>query len=226
MLVVDIGANVGDTAVMALAAAPQIRVLSVEGSDYFLRYLRRNVQQFGGRAVVLEGFVGPVADRATYRRDGGTGGFQAATGADENTVRVDEWISVESLVGHRGADLTVWKTDTDGFDIHLVCRWWDDITDACDVVWLEYDPVGTLGPTEDVAELIKLVVASGREVHVYDNVGYHLCSGRGEAAGQMLRDLTEWLRQRRRGFAPVLYLDIWIATSDTAARMWPVQADV
>ena len=45
MMVVDLGANVGDTAVAALSAADNIDVIAVEGDDTFLSYLRRNVEE-------------------------------------------------------------------------------------------------------------------------------------------------------------------------------------
>ena len=42
-LVVDLGANVGDTALAALAASPLIDVTAVEGDPRFVTYLRRNL---------------------------------------------------------------------------------------------------------------------------------------------------------------------------------------
>jgi len=130
-------------------------------------------------------------------------------------------VAVPELLAKAAGDLTIWKTDTDGFDIHLVSQYWKDITSRCDVVWMEFDPVGTLGPEEDIATLIEQIADSEREVHVYDNVGHHMSSASGAPAARMLTDLTEWLRARRQGFAPVLYFDVWIATPEIAARMWP-----
>ena len=68
----------------------------------------------------------------------------------------------------------------------------------CDVVWMEYDPVGTLGPKEDIEKLIEQIASSGRELHVYDNVGHHMSSAVGAPAARMLRELTGWLGERRQ----------------------------
>lgn len=220
-VLLDIGANVGDTAVLALAANPALRVVSVEGSEYFLRYLRKNLRPFGDRCDVVPGFVGPVAGRQRYRRDGGTGGFQGGDKSSEEEVVVESWVSVAQLLERQGDTLTLWKSDTDGFDIHLVAHNWDAIASTCDVIWMEFDPVGTLGPQADVDTLIDLIAQSGREVHVYDNVGHHMCTTSGTQSAPVLASLTQWLRQRRGGLAPVLYFDLWIVTPPLARKMWP-----
>ena len=221
LTLVDIGGNVGDTAVLALSAAENIDVVTVEGSPYFLDYLRRNVAAFGSRVEVVEGFVGPVDGNLLYQRDGSSGGFQQVAANSDDAVEVTSWISVDDVLARATGDFSVWKTDTDGFDIHLVSRHWDSITDMCDVVWMEYDPVGTLGPKEDIEKLIEQIASSKRELHIYDNVGHHMSSAVGAPAARMLRELTGWLGERRQGFAPVLYFDIWIAEADVASRMWP-----
>ena len=217
---IDIGANVGDTAVLALSAAENLSVVSVEGSPYFLNYLGQNIAPFGSRAEVIEGFVGPIAGLHRYSRDGDTGGFQRSVADADESVEVTTWVTVPQLLAKAAGDLVIWKTDTDGFDIHLVTQHWEEISTRCDVIWMEFDPVGTLGPSEDIGVLLDLVAASGREVHVYDNVGHHMCGTSGSDAARTLADLAAWVRERRRGFAPVLYFDIWIATPDVAGSMW------
>ncbi|MBS2936475.1 hypothetical protein KDN32_01815 [Nocardioides sp. J2M5] len=78
MFVVDVGANVGDTAVEVLAAAPNIEVVAVEGDAGFASYARHNLEQFGPRGRVLEGFVGPVGSRVHFRANDSTGASRAA----------------------------------------------------------------------------------------------------------------------------------------------------
>lgn len=217
---IDIGANVGDTAVLALSAADNLSVVSVEGSPYFVGYLRRNIAPFGSRAEVLEGFVGPISGLSHYSRDGDTGGFQGGVADADESIDVTHWIDVPRLLAGAIGDLVIWKTDTDGFDIHLVAQHWDDISARCDVIWMEFDPAGTLGPSEDTSILLDHIAKSGRQVHIYDNVGHHMCGTSGDNAAHTLADLSDWVRERRLGFAPVLYFDIWIATPDLAESMW------
>lgn len=212
VLVVDLGANVGDTAVAMLGAHPDVRVVSAEGSDRFVDYLRRNTAAFGGRAAVVPAFVGPVGEHTTFHAGGSTGGFQRAH--DDNRVEdatVTSWVSPAELLAHaRAEEHVVWKSDIDGFDIHVLVEHWQTIDDRCDTLWFEYDPVGTLGDPADVDRLVDLLARSGRELDVYDNLGRRLVQlPPGEAVRTGLTSLTGWLRAQREGHLAVPYLDIW-----------------
>jgi FkbM family methyltransferase len=215
-LVIDVGANVGDTAVAALSAAPSIDVVSVEGAEPFIPYLRRNVAQFGERARVVEGFVGPIGSTMTYSHDGSTGGFQHVTRQDGTDVT--NWVHPVALLDLAvGYDQVIWKSDIDGFDIPVLAQHWSDVDQGCQVVWFEYDPASTLGDPDDIDRLLVALGDSGRDLWVYDNLGRHmvdLASGPGAAQG--LRDLTRWLTEQRAGYVAVLYLDVWAVPAGTA----------
>lgn len=217
--VVDLGANVGDTAVGLLAAHPGVSVTCVEGDGEFLAYLRSNTAVFGDRVGVVEGFVGPVGDRTHYRRSGGTGGFQG--GAEDGLPVVDDWVPPGDLLEGIPRDRTViWKSDIDGFDIHVLVEHWDVIAPVCDVLWFEYDPVATLGDRGDVGRLLGLLAASGRVVHVYDNLGRRLVTLEpGEQVNTGLTSLTSWLHQQRRGHVTIPYLDVWAVTRPLAGAL-------
>ncbi|MBS2936474.1 hypothetical protein KDN32_01810 [Nocardioides sp. J2M5] len=104
----------------------------------------------------------------------------------------------------------VWKSDIDGFDVHVLVEHWDVIASACQTLWFEYDPAGTLGDRDDVARLIDLLAASGRELRVFDNLGREMVR---LAPGQAVRDgmtaLTQWLLEQRDGHVTVPYVDVW-----------------
>jgi FkbM family methyltransferase len=210
MLVVDLGANVGDTAVAALSAADNIDVVAVEGDDSFLSYLRRNVEEFGDRCRVVAGFVGPIgAAPVVFSRDGSTGGFQPVT--REAAVQVTDWVSPsELLAGTESYDHIVWKSDIDGYDIHLLVDNWTEIESRCETIWFEYDPVSTLGDKGDIERLIDLLADGGRKVVVFDNLGRELVrleSGQALATG--MASLTRWLHEQRYGHVVVPYVDVW-----------------
>jgi len=213
-LVIDLGANVGDTAVAALTAAPAIDVIAVEGDPRFVEYLRRNLADFGSRVTIVDGFVGPVGAAATFARHGSTGGFQA--GSADASYGVTSWAAPETLLeGSETYDRVVWKSDIDGFDIHLLVDHWAAIDDRCDVLWFEYDPVATLGNHDDIDALVTLLETSGRRLHVYDNLGRELVELEpGIATGTGLRTLTAWLFAQRDGHLTVPYVDIWAFRED------------
>ena len=208
VLVIDVGANVGDTAVEALGAAPNVDLVAIEGDPSFASYARRNLAQFGDRARVVEGFVGPVGSRVHFRANASTGGFQ---GSAADGTEVTEWVTPDALLADAGSfDEVVWKSDIDGFDVHVLVRHWDVISSACQTLWFEYDPVGTLGDPQDLATLIELLGDSGRTLRVFDNLGREMVRLLpGEGVRQGLTVLSTWLAQQREGHVTVPYVDIW-----------------
>lgn len=208
MLVIDVGANVGDTAVEALAAAPNVDVIAIEGDPGFVGYARRNLEQFGARGQVLEGFVGPVGSRVHFRANGSTGGFQ---GSESDGTEVTEWITPERLLETSGTfDEVVWKSDIDGYDIHVLVAHWETIAAACHTLWFEFDPPGTLGDRGDITTLIDLLAESGRELRIFDNLGREMVRLKpGAAVHDGLVTLTNWLMHQREGHITVPYVDVW-----------------
>lgn len=208
MLVIDVGANVGDTAVEVLAAAPNIEVIAIEGDAHFASYARRNIDQFDGRGRVVEGFVGPVGSQVHFRANDSTGGFQG--NADDGS-EVTEWITPSMLLEDAASfDEVVWKSDIDGFDVHVLVEHWDAISSACRTLWFEFDPAGTLGDREDITTLIDQITDSGREVRVFDNLGRELVRlPSGEAVRTGLTSITQWLLEQREGYMAVPYVDVW-----------------
>jgi FkbM family methyltransferase len=212
MLVIDVGANVGDTAVACLGAAPNVDVVAVEGAPAFASYLRRNTAAYGDRCRVVESFLGPIAgvtDRGYIDTGASTGRFASTS---EVGQAVDDFVSPEALLdmAGEGYDEVTWKSDIDGLDIHVLVQHWEVIDGRCDTLWFEFDPASTLGDQHDVERLVELLAASGREVAAYDNLGRRIVTlepGRAVATG--LSSLVAWLREQREGHVAVPYLDLW-----------------
>jgi len=211
MLVLDLGANVGDTAVACLGAAPNVDVIAVEGLPAFATYLRRNTRAYGDRCRVVESFVGPVAgvtDRGFITTGASTGRFARGQESGES---VDSFVSPEELLATvDGYDQVTWKSDIDGLDIHVLVQHWDVIHDRCDTLWFEFDPPATLGDVGDVDRLIDLLAGSGRMVAVFDNLGRRMVDLEpGTAVATGLRTLVQWLSEQRWGHITVPYVDLW-----------------
>lgn len=217
--VVDVGANVGDTAAAVLASAPGTEVISVEGDARFVDYLRRNMAPYPDRARVVDRFVGPVGTQAVYSRTGTTGGFN--TVGSSGSQQVADWVTPADLLAMVAPDRTVvWKSDIDGFDIHVLTGHWSTVVERSAVVWFEYDPARTLGDPADIPRLIELISQSGRTTLVHDNLGRlitRLEPGRHQTAA--LHALTDWLLEQRSGFVTVPYLDLWLLTPEAVTAL-------
>lgn len=167
----DIGANIGDSAAQIIARTGA-RALCVEADPYWTRYLQANLGH--NPDVAIEEVLltaeatnkGPVAPQ----RIGGTTHFVAS---ETNGAKAP--ISVVQLrEGHPDfAALRLVKSDTDGFDpvlVPAVARAW---ADAKPVLFFEFDPIlardnSASDPNQVWAELAEL---GYEQLVVWDNAG-------------------------------------------------------
>lgn len=169
LLAMDIGANVGDSALQILDVADG-RVLCVEADGFFLDYLHRNVD--GDDRVSIEASLLLDDDddvpMAPVRR-GGTTRF--VPGASETTAPT---VSVSQLRRrHPDFDgLRLVKSDTDGFDVTLVpavARTWSDTRP---VLFFEYDHELSRLAGNDPLQVWRELESLGYDlVRVWDNGG-------------------------------------------------------
>lgn len=138
--VLDVGANVGDSALQVLHAAPG-RVLCVEGDAYYLDLLRRNTAH-DPRIVVEPSLlaVGAQDGGLAPVRVGGTTRF-ARTDAGSGPDR----LGVDALrARHPDFDaLRLLKSDTDGYDVEIVPAVAAAWAHSRPVLFFEYDPHAT-----------------------------------------------------------------------------------
>ena len=162
------------------------------------------------RRVGVDGSVGPIGGAsAVCSRHGSTGGFHPVT--RDAATAVTDWVSPADLLSRADDyDPVVWKSDIDGYDIHPLVDQRATIDSVCNTLWLEYDPVSTLGDKADIERLIDLLAHSGRRLVIFDNLGRELVrleSGEAVAAG--FASLTRWLTEQRYGHVVVPYVDVW-----------------
>ena len=132
--VVDIGANVGDTAAIVRAHS-DVPILCVEGDDVFFPLLERNAERLGD--VELErAFVGDSllrADEGSVERSRGTARL---VGANPLTSPLSEILERHP----RFARPALLKLDTDGMDVPIVMANLGLLESVRPVLFFEYDP--------------------------------------------------------------------------------------
>jgi FkbM family methyltransferase len=140
MKVMDIGANVGDSAAQIIAAT-NAQVLCVEGDPYWANFLRKNL---GGnpRATIEEalllpdegdwGDVSPVRTYGTTRFAQGEANPDALPSLSTRALR-DKHPTF--------AQLRLVKSDTDGFDPGLVPAAAGTWAESAPVLFFEFDPI-------------------------------------------------------------------------------------
>jgi FkbM family methyltransferase len=173
--VLDIGANVGDSALQILDATDG-RVLCVEGDGGFLPFLHRNTDA-DDRVVVEPSLLLPEDadgndDAWAPVRVGGTTRFEHGTSADTAAT-----ISVAELRRrHPDFDgLRLAKSDTDGYDVVLIPSVARTYADSRPVLFFEYDPVLSKRAGNDARAVWAELTELGYDrVRVWDNGGRSL----------------------------------------------------
>ncbi len=213
--VVDIGGNVGDSAVIVRHHS-DLPVLCIEGDEQFLPYLRTNAASLADVEVAAT-YVA-TADRSERRqvaRANGTARLVEGSG----TTGVETTSLAQILRDHpRFAEPALLKIDTDGQDVAIIHGAADLLASVRPVLFFELDPALTGGEEATWPVFGLLAEAGYRRALAFGNTG------------DLLDDVTvdDWGRRR---LAPhidgdeVRYLDICAAAPADDAVLDAVVAE-
>jgi FkbM family methyltransferase len=214
--VLDVGANVGDSALQILDAA-DARMLCVEADPYFLEYLHLNVDN-DPRVSVVEALLTPDGhtEATTAVRTGGTTRF-AEGDADDALPTVTP---ARLLAEHPDfADLRLIKSDTDGYDVVLVPAITEAWGGARPVLFFEYDHrLSRLAGNDPLEVWPRLRKLGYRDVAVWGNGGNVL----GRTTVDEIADLTAPLEEKV-GVRAQNYWDVAVVHEDDAAGLAAVE---
>jgi FkbM family methyltransferase len=181
--VVDIGANVGDTAAIVRAHS-DVPVLCVEGDEVFFPLLERNARSIGD-VELARTFVGDTVLRAVEGRAERGRGTARLVGANPLTLPLSEILERHP----RFARPALLKLDTDGMDVPIVMANLDLLESARPVLFFEYDP--HLGARPEV--FVTLCYKGYDRALVFENTGEYretLELGDTERAAALHREYT------------------------------------
>jgi FkbM family methyltransferase len=180
--IIDIGANVGDTACMIASYANNDLVL-VEASTQYFPLLEQNVRQLTNKVTLLNAFVssGELV-RGELRHGAGTASFQHDPLARERqTVRLRDVA---------GDSVCMVKTDTDGFDFRILSDAIEWLSESRTAILFEDYIANTadLNASNGLCEQLKHI---GYEFFVvWDDAGRYLLS---TTSLDVIRDLHGYL---------------------------------
>ena len=181
--IVDIGANIGDTAAM-IATHSNHKLILVEPSDYFFGFLERNIHQFPNEVVLKKTLVSTgrsLAGSLHYR--GGTAYFDESPDGEMQfkTERLDEICD---------SNTRFIKVDTDGFDVEILAAGLEWLASQHPAILFE----NTVDNEKDLASTNALFDELGnigyRNFVVWDDAGFHLIS---TTSIEGLKDLNRYL---------------------------------
>ena len=163
--IIDVGANVGDTAAM-LRAAVASPILCIEGDAVFRNLLASNASRIGN-VEVLAAYVGdsPGSIQAASQRKGGTATL-VPTSSELSIVRLDD------ICKGRFAQAKLLKSDTDGYDAKVLRGAEGLLKQARPVLFFEYAPDMLESKGDDPLEVFSFLESLGyTSAIVWDNFG-------------------------------------------------------
>jgi len=175
LAVVDIGANVGDTACI-IKTAEEVPILCIEGDEYVFCFLQKNIAQFQN-VTARKLFLGETTReiRASFEKSG----WNLTLKPDEtssqavNLTRLDDFIFSEP--GWQTFKLV--KIDAEGFDCSIIRGATNFLRDVHPVIHFEYnrenmDAIGEPG----IDTLLLLSGLGYSHVTIHDPWGRFFCS--------------------------------------------------
>jgi FkbM family methyltransferase len=208
-MILDIGANVGDTAAIMRTYLSN-EIVCIEGSTEFLEYLRLNTSEIGPNITIIDKFVSSSLLRErtmSYHTSGGTGRLLATTG-DNNSIKEDLFIMVDDLIKKFGSrEIVLVKSDADGADGYLLIDFLDRLRTIyffeCDLKQLA---IPNLSPWPNVFELLRSLEYN---LILFDNRGFPMLIVECDQF-RVLSDLGGYINtQHLSGKPAIYYTNVW-----------------
>lgn len=214
MSIIDIGANIGDTAV-ALRDACNAPIICIEGNSKFIPLLEANLSDLPGIFRVIPKFIGPESsgDIGRLVTVNGTAHIEREIPKASADLQ-QEIISIatykELLASNTDLpEVQLVKIDTDGFDFKIIFGSVNQISVSHPILFIEFDP--SFSPKNEKYEALSAMDAliDVGYIHyvIFDNFGNYMFSF-SERAAEKFRDLFCFLEQSRYSGAGVVYLDV------------------
>jgi FkbM family methyltransferase len=168
---IDVGANIGDTAALVRLAGAKQRIICVEASKRFFDLMTENValyRSFYGEIELVRAFVGSPDTGVVLRE--ARGSARLVQGAEADDIPIVGLADVA-----RGRRVGLVKLDTDGFDWQIILQGIDWLRKELPVLWVEAEITSRPG-LEGWCRALRELSRDYAYVFAFDNFGFPLAS--------------------------------------------------
>ena len=221
LAVVDIGANVGDTACI-IKTAEEVPILCIEGDEYIFGFLQRNIAQFQD-VTARKLFLGETTReiRASFEKSG----WNLTLKPDEtssqavNLTRFDDFIFSEPA----WQTFKLVKIDAEGFDCSIIRGATNFLRELQPVIHFEYirpamDAIGEPG----IDTLLLLSDLGYSHLAVHDPKGRFFCSTT-LSENNFIKDLHDYADGVHGGISHYDFTAFHESDSDLAAEFLEIE---
>ena len=220
LVMIDIGANIGDSTLQVLSKAPRASILCVEADEYWMPFLRKNVSAYPGVKIapcLLRTEEMPVT--LVPVRRWGTSRYVQAKESRHDVLALSPDELRRSFPEFAGCQLI--KCDVDGFDTTLIPALAAAWSPALPVLFFEYDPALTRRAGFAATDVWKkLQVLGYQSVAAWDNFGRHV----GRYDTESIGEESALLLEGPHGTGSYQYWDVAVAHSKDAVGLRAIEA--
>jgi len=185
---IDIGANIGDTAALISTYAPSAKLILVEASDYFFKLLEKNTSQLPNEVALKKTLVWDGSEiEGGFTHWGGTASF-----VEGYTKKYK--MQTTRLSDIADANTRFVKSDTDGYDFKILSNSIDWLASSSAAVLYE-NQIGSKNDLEQSDNLCDALFGKGyTNFIVWDDAGFLLlASGADSNSVNEVKDLNSYL---------------------------------
>ncbi|HEX8915293.1 MAG TPA: FkbM family methyltransferase [Humisphaera sp.] len=203
---IDVGANVGDTAAIAKNVA-DIPILCVEGDPHSFAFLRENMKQFA-HVTLVQAFLDESSGTRQLRASkvGWNATLVPATGQGGSS-EILELLSLDDVIAAQGSGPDVYKIlkiDAEGFDLRILRGSSRFVSEARPVLYFEYNRENLSALGEDGLQAFEWLRSHGyTHVTIFDARGQFITE-----ADLSNTTLIEDLHRYARHPSPIVYYDV------------------
>jgi FkbM family methyltransferase len=203
LCLIDVGANVGDTAAIVREYS-QCPILCVEADEYYFKLLSENIRRAKFQSVeAVHAFVATYTGElmGQLASSGGTAHFVNSDADQMKAVRLS--CLLNDFPRFKAPKLL--KIDTDGYDCSILRSELSWLSERRPVIFFEYDPFFFRSQPYDGARIFEDISGAGYSFAVlYDNFGDYLTSVELRRDKRILADLQNYYV----GMGGKRYLDV------------------
>jgi len=172
LIIIDIGANIGDTASLISEKVDGASILCIEGDKKFLPFLYDNVLSIKNNTVIIEPKYCVdtlVNNKFNVENKNGTAHLLiSGSNTIENINTLDNILNEHLLF----KNTNILKIDTDGFEIIVLNGSKELLRNKHPIIFFEFTPEAYISNNQNPMDLIKLLNSFGYEKALfYDNFG-------------------------------------------------------
>lgn len=172
--VMDIGANIGDSADLILRSVPDANIICFEADLAYLEALNKNLEENIkiGQVTVIEKFLGEeninFKNQFLHKKNGTAYLDQNKDGAAD----AYDTVSIDSLDKKYIENVNFVKIDTDGFEFEIIKGGINFFKNYKPYIFTEFNPLDYIKKALKVDNFIKMLLDCGYETAIlYDNYG-------------------------------------------------------